>query len=109
MGASLIAITSIFNGLGRFFWGSLWTGRAGSGFPSDPGNQYNRIHGPALHRKPPALRALFCVALLCYGGGFGVMPSFVGDIFGETDACDLWVHPHGRSAAGVAGPQIAAV
>ena len=30
----------------------------------------------------PVVAALFAVVLLCYGGGFGTMPSFVADYFG---------------------------
>ena len=48
--------------------------------------------------------------LLCYGGGFGTMPSFILDVFGPR----LMPVVYGAiltawSLAGVAGPQIAAI
>jgi OFA family oxalate/formate antiporter-like MFS transporter len=111
MGATLIAITSIFNGLGRFFWGSLSdrTGRIRA-FRLILGTNIIVFTALLFTASPLLFGALFCVALLCYGGGFGVMPSFVGDIFGAKQmpviyGCILTAW----SAAGVAGPQIAAV
>ncbi|MDD3051623.1 MAG: MFS transporter, partial [Candidatus Cloacimonetes bacterium] len=52
---------------------------------------------------------MVCYVLLCYGGGFGTMPSFVGDIF----TARLMPVVYGTiltawSAAGIVGPQIAA-
>ena len=53
--------------------------------------------------------ALVCYVLLCYGGGFGTMPSFVLDVFGPRlmpvlYGCILTAW----SAAGVVGPQVVA-
>ena len=33
-------------------------------------------------RNPWIFSALVCYVLLCFGGGFGTMPSFVLDVFG---------------------------
>ena len=33
-------------------------------------------------RNPWVFSALVCYVLLCFGGGFGTMPSFVADVFG---------------------------
>jgi OFA family oxalate/formate antiporter-like MFS transporter len=48
--------------------------------------------------------------LLCYGGGFGTMPAFIGDVFGPK----LMAAVYGAvltawGVAGVVGPQIVAV
>ncbi len=51
-----------------------------------------------------------CWVLLCYGGGFGTMPAFIGDVFGPK----LMAAVYGAiltawSVAGVVGPQLVAV
>jgi MFS transporter, OFA family, oxalate/formate antiporter len=55
--------------------------------------------------NPCVFGALVCYVLLCYGGGFGTMPSFVLDIFGPK----LMAVVYGTiltawSAAGIVGP-----
>ncbi|MDQ2872730.1 MAG: OFA family MFS transporter [Candidatus Eremiobacteraeota bacterium] len=79
----IYGLLAIFNGLGRFFWG--WV--------SDKvGRNYTyvvmfliqvviffvmgRLHSFA------AVGIAFAIILLCYGVGFGVMPSFNADYFG---------------------------
>ncbi len=81
--AGIVGVISIFNGLGRIFWAAVsdYLGRA-------------RVYAllyliqvvvffslPNLHTV-----ALFTTAIaligLCYGGGFGTMPSFTADFFG---------------------------
>jgi MFS transporter, OFA family, oxalate/formate antiporter len=81
--AGIVGVISIFNGLGRIFWAAVsdYLGRA-------------RVYAllfliqvvvffslPHLHTT-----ALFTAAVatigLCYGGGFGTMPSFTADFFG---------------------------
>ena len=58
-------------------------------------------------RNPWVFGILICYVLLCYGGGFGVMPSFVLNTFGSRlmpviYGCVLTAW----SAAGVVGPQV---
>ena len=58
-------------------------------------------------RNPWVFAVLVCWVLLCYGGGFGTMPSFIGDVFGPR----LMPAVYGAvltawAAAGIAGPQI---
>jgi nitrate/nitrite transporter NarK len=80
---SIYGFIAIFNGLGRFFWGAV-SDRIGRNmaylliyllqvviFFTVGG-----IHSIAL------VSILFAIVLLCYGGGFGTMPSFVADYFG---------------------------
>lgn len=57
--------------------------------------------------NPWIFGALICYIFLCYGGGFGTMPSFVSDVFGSK----LMAVVYGFvltawSIAGIAGPQI---
>jgi OFA family oxalate/formate antiporter-like MFS transporter len=83
--AGIVGLISMFNGAGRVFWAwvSDGIGRA---------RVYVLLYGIqaavlfALPRITDA--ALFSVALatigLCYGGGFGTMPSFAADFFGTS-------------------------
>jgi MFS family permease len=74
---------ALFNGLGRFFWGAVSDriGRNGA---------YLLIYGAQVViffvvgsvSSLVLVAALFAVVLLCYGGGFGTMPSFTADYFG---------------------------
>jgi len=54
--------------------------------------------------------AAFAVILLCYGGGFGTMPSFNADYFGTRHmGANYGVLLTAWGAAGVAGPVFVAV
>jgi MFS family permease len=74
---------ALFNGLGRFFWGAV-SDRIGRNMA------YVLIYGLQVVvffvvgglESLPLVAALFAVVLLCYGGGFGTMPSFTADYFG---------------------------
>lgn len=82
---AIYGFIAVFNGLGRFFWGAIsdHIGRKWAYallyviqaviFFIVPG-----IHSLAL------VATLFAIVLLCYGGGFGTMPSFTADYFGTT-------------------------
>lgn len=109
-GATLIAVSSVFNGLGRFFWGAV-------------SDKLGRI---ATFRILLAVQALIfialifvthpvwffifvCIVLLCYGGGFGVIPSLINDSYGAKlmpalygAALTAW------GVGGIIGPQIVA-
>jgi MFS transporter, OFA family, oxalate/formate antiporter len=74
---------ALFNGLGRFFWGAV-SDRIGRNAA------YVLIYGlqvlifffvGGIHSLA-VVAVLFAVVLLCYGGGFGTMPSFAADYFG---------------------------
>ncbi|HZZ85896.1 MAG TPA: OFA family MFS transporter [Anaeromyxobacteraceae bacterium] len=74
---------AVFNGLGRFFWGAV-SDRIGRNLA------YLLIYGSqvlifflvgGIHALA-VVTILFAVVLLCYGGGFGTMPSFTADYFG---------------------------
>ena len=60
-------------------------------------------------RNPWIFSALVCYVLLCFGGGFGTMPSFVADAFGAKRMSVLYVAMlTAWAAAGVAGPLMVA-
>jgi OFA family oxalate/formate antiporter-like MFS transporter len=110
VGGTLIAISSLFNGIGRFFWGGLSDkiGRI-QAFRLILGTQTLVFLAMIWVGNPWLFGILVCYVLLCYGGGFGTMPSFVGDIF----TAKLMPVVYGTiltawSTAGIVGPQIAA-
>jgi MFS transporter, OFA family, oxalate/formate antiporter len=80
---SVYGFLAVFNGLGRFFWGAV-SDRIGRNWA------YVLIFGiqvvvffilGGLHSFV-AVGICFAIVLLCYGGGFGTMPSFNADYFG---------------------------
>jgi len=110
-GATLIAVSSLFNGIGRFFWGGL-SDRIGrrETFRLLLGSQFLAFLLLMYTGSPWLFALLICYILLCYGGGFGTMPSFVLDRFGSRvmpavygSILTAW------SAAGIAGPQLVAL
>ena len=110
-GATLIAASSLFNGLGRLFWGGLSDriGRALT-FRIMLASQAFAFVVLMLAGNPWVFGAAICYVLLCYGGGFGTMPSFVLDIFGPRQMAVIYgTILTAWSAAGIAGPQLVAV
>lgn len=110
-GATLIAATSLFNGLGRSAWGWL-SDRIGRrlAFSLMLGSQILAFLALACTGDPWLFAILCCWVLLCYGGGFGAMPSFILDVFGArlmpvVYGCILTAW----SAAGIVGPQLVAM
>jgi OFA family oxalate/formate antiporter-like MFS transporter len=81
--AGIVGVISIFNGLGRVFWAAVsdYLGRARVYFLLFLIQVGVFFSLPHLHTA-----ALFTAAValvgLCYGGGFGTMPSFTADFFG---------------------------
>lgn len=109
-GATLIAISSLFNGLGRFIWGGLSDvmGRI-QVFRLILGSQILVFIILMFTTNPWVFGALVCYVLLCYGGGFGAVPSYVLDVFHEK----LMPVVYGAlltawSIGGIVGPQVAA-
>lgn len=109
-GATLIAVSSVFNGLGRFFWGAV-------------SDKLGRI---TTFRILLAVQALIfialifvthpvwffifvCIVLLCYGGGFGVIPSLINDSYGAKLMPALYgATLTAWGVGGIIGPQIVA-
>ena len=81
--AGIVGVISIFNGLGRVFWAAVsdYLGRARVYFLLYLIQVGVFFALPHLHTA-----TLFTIAVslvgLCYGGGFGTMPSFTADFFG---------------------------
>jgi OFA family oxalate/formate antiporter-like MFS transporter len=84
-GGTVLAIASIFNGLGRLFW--AWT--------SDAIGRKNVFLTMFLTQAvlyillPQIANVTFftiiaCYLLACYGGGFATMPAFAADSFGSV-------------------------
>ena len=110
-GGTLIGVTSIFNGLGRFFWGGLSDkiGRTNV-FRTMFGTQILAFIAIAYIENPWIFAVILCYVLLCYGGGFGTMPSFVSDVFGAKKLPVVYgTMLTAWSVAGIVGPQAVAL
>jgi MFS family permease len=109
--AAVYGTLALANALGRFLWGAI-SDRVGrrAAFGAIYLLQVavfllvGRVHSMW------AVAPLFAVVLLCYGGGFGVMPSLVADWFGtrHLGVNYGWVLL-AWSFAGVAGPGFVAL
>jgi len=109
-GATLIAVSSLFNGLGRLLWGTI-SDRIGrvETFRLMLATQMIVFGVLMTERNPWVFSALVCYILLCFGGGFGTMPSFVMDVFGTQRMSVMYgAMLTAWSAAGVAGPLLVA-
>lgn len=109
-GATLIAVSSLFNGLGRMVWGGL-SDRLGrlTVFRLMLASQLVAFLVLAAGGSPWLFAVLVCYVLLCYGGGFGTMPSFVLDSFGSRRMPAVYgLILTAWSAGGVVGPQLVA-
>src|SRR5262245_24886489 len=109
-GATLIAVSSLFNGLGRLLWGSISDriGRVES-FRLMLATQMIVFGVLMTERNPWIFSVLVCYILLCFGGGFGTMPSFVMDVFGSKKMSVMYgAMLTAWAAAGVAGPLLVA-
>lgn len=83
LAATSYGLVAIFNGLGRFFWGSI-SERIGRNWAFALIFGIQAVIFFILGTLTSLLWVLVCFAivLLCYGGGFGTMPSFNADYFG---------------------------
>ena len=81
--AAMVGLISIFNGLGRVFWAwvSDHLGRARVYFLLYLIQVVIFFSLPKIHNLS-LFSICFAVIGLCYGGGFGTMPSFTADFFG---------------------------
>ena len=105
-GATLIAASSLCNGVGRLFWGLL-SDRIGRirVFRILLASQMIVFGILMTERDPWIFSVLVCYILLCFGGGFATMPSFVLDVFGAKKMSAVYgVMLTAWAAAGVCGP-----
>jgi len=110
MGVTLIAVTSIFNGVGRLLWGA---------FSDKFGRMkaYRFLLGSEMliflllifTRSPWVFAICACWILFCYGGGFGMMPATISELFGPQKMTIMYgAVLTAWSLGGVIGPQITA-
>ena len=105
-GATLIAVSSLCNGLGRLLWGLL-SDRIGRVrvFRILLASQMLVFGILMTERDPWIFSALVCYVLLCFGGGFATMPSFVLDVFGAKRMSIVYgAVLTAWAAAGIFGP-----
>jgi MFS transporter, OFA family, oxalate/formate antiporter len=89
--ALLVSIMSVFNGVGRLFWGSLSDkiGRSAS-FLAICIIQIVTFAYMATVGDFMLLRGCVSIVALCYGGGFGTMPAYAADVFGPENAGTIY-------------------
>ena len=109
-GATLIGISALFNGVGRFIWGSI----------SDKIGRITTfrvllmieifVFALLIFTKSSLIFfAGVCVVLLCYGGGFGVIPSLIKERYGAKLMASIYgITLIGWGVGGIFGPQITA-
>ena len=105
-GATLIAVSSLCNGVGRLLWGLL-SDRIGrvTVFRILLASQMLVFGILMTERDPWIFSALVCYILLCFGGGFATMPSFVLDVFGSKRMSTIYgAMLTAWAAAGIFGP-----
>ena len=105
-GATLIAVSSLFNGVGRLFWGLL-SDRIGrvNVFRILLATQMVVFGVLMTETNPWVFSMLVCYVLLCFGGGFATMPPFILDTFGARRMSAVYgAVLTAWAAAGIAGP-----
>lgn len=105
-GATLIAVSSVFNGVGRLFWGLL-SDRIGrvNVFRILLATQMVVFGVLMTETNPWVFSVLVCYILLCFGGGFATMPPFILDMFGARRMSAIYgAVLTAWAAAGIAGP-----
>ena len=109
--AGVYGTIALANALGRFLWGAV-SDRIGrrAAFAAIYLLQVAVFLSVGRFHSLWVVAPLFALVLLCYGGGFGVMPSLVADWFGtrHLGVNYGWVLL-AWSLAGVAGPVFVAV
>lgn len=89
--ATMVGIASIGNAAGRFFWAGVsdlitrrWT------FVLLFAIQIVLFWLLPHAASPWAVAVVAFLILMCYGGGFGTMPAFVADYFGDTNVGSIY-------------------
>ncbi len=105
-GATLIAASSVCNGVGRLFWGLL-SDRIGrvKVFRILLASQMVVFGVLMTEENPWVFSVLVCYVLLCFGGGFATMPPYILDVFGAEKMAKMYgVVLTAWAAAGICGP-----
>ncbi len=110
LAGTVYGFLAIFNGLGRFFWGAV-SDRIGRNVTYVLIFTIQAVVFAVLGRLHDfaAVGVAFAVVLLCYGGGFGTMPSFNADYFGTRHmGTNYGLIITAWGGAGLVGPLVAA-
>jgi len=105
-----VCVISLFNGLGRLFWGGL-SDRIGR---SETFLALFLLQAPAFMLLATMgdvslFFVLVAVIALCFGGGFGTMPAFATDVFGAKHTGAIYgAMLTAWSAGAIAGPLLIA-
>ena len=105
-GATLIAASSLCNGLGRILWAWL-SDRVGrvAVFRMLLASQMVVFGVLMTESNPWIFSALVCYVLLCFGGGFATMPSFILEVYGPRNMSKVYgAILTAWAAAGICGP-----
>ncbi len=105
-GATLIAVSSLCNGVGRLLWGMV-SDRIGrvAVFRILLASQMVVFGVLMTETNPWVFSILVCYVLLCFGGGFATMPSFIVDVFGARRMSIMYgAVLTAWAAAGIFGP-----
>lgn len=109
--ATMVGLMGLFNGLGRIAWSSLSDslGRA-QVFGLFCILQFGLFWALPSLSHPVAFQFAVCVIISCYGGGFALMPAFIGDVFGVRElSAILGKLLTAWAVAGVVGPLLSAI
>jgi OFA family oxalate/formate antiporter-like MFS transporter len=107
-GGTILAIASIFNGLGRLFWASLSDkiGRRMVFMTMFASQAVLYILLPQISSQI-LFTIIACYLLACYGGGFATMPPFAADSFGPGYIGKVYgIMLTAWGCAGVVGPLV---
>ncbi|MDD5308306.1 MAG: OFA family MFS transporter [Deltaproteobacteria bacterium] len=110
-GGTILAIASIFNGLGRLFWASVSDkiGRKAVFATMFVSQAVLYIVLPEI-ANVVMFTVIACYLLACYGGGFATMPAFAADSFGPGQIGRVYgMMLTAWACAGVAGPLVFAL
>jgi OFA family oxalate/formate antiporter-like MFS transporter len=110
-GGTILAIASIFNGLGRLFWAAVSDkiGRKAVFATMFVTQGVLYVVLPEI-ANVTLFTVIACYLLACYGGGFATMPAFAADSFGPGHIGRVYgTMLTAWGAAGVAGPLIFAL
>ncbi len=110
LGAIAVCLISLFNGIGRLFWGAISDrlGRAATFLVMFLLQACAFMALPVVDQFWLLLVPAAVIAL-CYGGGFGTMPAFATDVFGAKNAGTIYgAMLSAWSAGAIAGPLLIA-
>lgn len=109
-GATLIGISALCNGIGRFFWGSI-SDKIGRLFTLKAILFIEILVFTILILISNSLvfSVGVCIVLLCYGGGFGILPSLIKEKYGLQFMGTMYgITLTSWGIGGILGPQIIA-